>query len=84
MKTTCSKFFQRFNVFSVTEEENDLKNIATKHIATDRIKESLLNASNLGQLQQESFIKERLLTDINDNQSALKPLNEPRSVTFTV
>ena len=71
------KILQRFNVFSVTEEENDLTNIATKDIATDRIKESLLNAGNLGQLQLESFVKERLLTDINDNQSALKPLNEP-------
>ena len=71
------KILQRSNVFSVTEEENDLKNIATKDIATDRIKESLLNAGNLGQLQLESFVKERLLPDINDNQSALKPLNEP-------
>jgi hypothetical protein len=49
---------QRFNVFSVTDDKT-LQNIATKDLVTPEIKESLIDARNLGHSQMEEFVKER-------------------------
>jgi hypothetical protein len=45
-----------------------LQNVANKDLATDAIKESLLNAYQLGQAQLEGFVKQCILTgDNNEN-----------------
>ena len=67
------KYLHRQDMFSI---ENDKVIIATKDLATESIKESLLNASNLGQEQLERFVEERLIKG-EDNDCPEMLLNEP-------
>ena len=55
------ELLKNFNVFSSSEGEKDLKNMATKDLSTESMKESLLNANNLGQEQLERFVEKRLI-----------------------
>ena len=55
-----------------------MKNIATK--VTGSIKESLLNASNLGQEQLERVVEERLIKGA-DNDCPKMLLSEPQKKT---
>ena len=57
--------FKRLSVFP-NEQSNTLQNIATKDVATEAIKESLINAQNLGQLVVDQFVQERMHIDISE------------------
>ena len=75
----------RFNVLSETASTTtSLVNIATKDVATDSIKESLLTARSLGLSQIEKFIEERL-TMTADMPSKVKfhaPMKKNQPETF--
>ena len=51
----------RFKVFDSESPEEQLVNITTKDVATQEIRDSLLNAQKLGQDQVETFVQKRFI-----------------------
>ena len=86
-ENTVASNFQRFHVFDTKSDKNppELRNIATKDVATEGIRQSLLCAENLGQEQLEDFVAQRLVQppDSPGHTEFHSPLHRNKAQTFS-
>ena len=77
--------FTGFHVFRTETHQDRIMNIATKDVATTTIKDSLLQAYDLGKKQTEQFIEERFCHQLPSGETKVSihaPLHRNNATTF--